>query len=180
MADKPDQIREQVDIRPYSQSESPEEFDCGKRWFNDFINTEQVDQYLRNRLGRVKLLYFDGDLAGFFCLSPSSLRDEDYDQEEATGGDELYRGPFDMPARLLGHLALDERFQGRGLGEFLLQHIIADTLESDVPFRLVVLHAQDDVVEFYKKYDFVEAIPSADDDSPTTLMFFDLGERSPD
>lgn len=47
------------------------------------------------------------------------MRDGDYNGEEATGASELYDGPFDMPARLLGHLAVDKRFKNEGLGEYL-------------------------------------------------------------
>jgi len=156
--------------------ESIPEFDCGKSWFNEFINTEEVEEYQRDRLGKTKLVYFDDEFAAFFCLSPNSMRDNDYNDEEADGASELYEGPFDMPARLLGHLAVDERFKGEGLGEYLVKHILADTLESDAPFRVMILHSHDDVVGFYQKYGFVKAFPNGNGGNPnTTLMFYDLG-----
>lgn len=170
-----EKVHPRVDIRPYELGQSIPEFDCGKSWFNDFINTDEVEQYQRNRLGRTKLVYFDDEFAAFFCLSPSSMRDDDYNEAEAAGASELYEGPFDMPARLLGHLAVDEQFKGEGLGEYLVKHILADTIESDTPFRVMILHSHDDVIEFYKKYGFVEAFPNDGQNSSTTLMFYDLG-----
>ena len=120
-------------------------------------------------------MYFDDEFAAFFCLSPNSLRDNDYNEEEADGPSELYEGPFDMPTRLLGHLAVDECFEGEGLGEYLLKHILAETIESDTPFRLVILHSHDDTVEFYQQYGFTKAFPNGGGSSDTTLMFYDLG-----
>lgn len=142
-------LNHRIEIRPYELGESISGFDCGKQWFNNFINTEQVANYRRNRLGRTKLVYFDGEFAAFFCLSPSSMESSDYDEQKTRHADELYDGPFDMPARLLGHLAVDLEFEGRGLGEYLVNHILADTIESDTPFRVVILHSHDDVTDFY-------------------------------
>lgn len=41
-----------MDIRPYELGESVPEFDCGKSWFNDFINTDEVEEYQQKRLGK--------------------------------------------------------------------------------------------------------------------------------
>lgn len=170
-----DKIHPRVDIRPYELGESIPEFDCGKSWFNEFINMEEVEEYQRDRLGRTKLVNFDGKFAAFFCLSPNSMRDGDYNEEKADGASELYDGPFHMPARLLGHLAVDERYKGEGLGEYLVKHVLAETMESDTPFRVVILHSHSDTVEFYHQYGFVKAFPNGGDDQSTTLMFYDLG-----
>jgi hypothetical protein len=88
-----EKIHPRVDIRPYELGESLPGFDCGKSWFNDFINTKEVEQYQRKRLGRTKLVYFDDEFAAFFCLSPNSMRDGDYNEEEADGASERYEGP---------------------------------------------------------------------------------------
>jgi len=173
-----EKIHPRIDIRPYELGESIPEFDCGKSWFNDFINTEEVEEYQRKRLGRTKLVYFDDEFAAFFCLSPNSMRDSDFNEEEAEGASDLYEGPFDMPARLLGHLAVDEQFKGEGLGEYLVKHVLAETLESDTPFRVMILHSHGDTVEFYQQYGFTKAFPNGGGNSHTTLMFYDLGRMS--
>lgn len=170
-----DKIHPRIEIRPYELGESLPKFDCGKDWFNDFINTNEVENYQRERLGKTRLVYFDGEFAAFFCVSPNSLRDDDYNEERADGASELYEGPFDMPARLLGHLAVDEQFKDKRLGEYLVKHILADTQTSDTPFRLVILHSHDDVIGFYQQYGFVKALPDSGGNQNTTLMFYDLG-----
>lgn len=79
---------------------------------------------------------------------------------------ELYDGPFDMPARLLGHLAVDERFQHRGIGEYLVKYII--------------LHSHDDTIKFYQRYGFTNAVPREDENARPILMFYDLGRLQTD
>jgi len=170
-----DKIHPRVDIHPYELGESLPEFDCGKEWFNSFINTDEVEEYQRERLGKTNLVYFDDEFAAYFCLSPNSMRDGDYNEEAAEGASELYNGLFDMPARLLGHLAVDKQFKGRGLGEYLVKHIIAKTERTDTPFRVIILHSHDDTIEFYQKYEFRKAFPEDGEESRTTLMFYNLG-----
>lgn len=170
-----DKIHPRVDVRPYELGESVPGFDCGKSWFNDFINTDEVEEYQRKRLGKTKLVYFDDEFAAYFCLSPNSMRDGDYNGDEVEGASELYEGPFDMPARLLGHLAVGERFQDEGLGEYLVKRIIVETEQSDTPFRVIILHSHDDTIGFYQRYGFAQAFPEYGGKQATTLMFYDLG-----
>lgn len=170
-----DKIHPRVDIHPYELGESLPEFDCGKDWFNDFINTDEVEEYQRERLGKTKLVYFDDEFAAYFCLSPNSMSDGDYNEDKIDGASELYDGLFDMPARLLGHLAVDERFQKEGIGEYLVKHIIVDTERTDTTFRVIILHSHDDTIGFYERNDFRKAFPEDGGDSPTTLMFYNLG-----
>lgn len=173
-----DNLHPRVDIRKYELGEELPEFDCGKSWFNDFINTSEVEEYQRKQLGRTWLVYLDGEFAAYFCLSPNSMTQDDYDPENAAGARGLYDGPFDMPARLLGHLAVDEQFKNDGLGEYLLKHVIVRTEETDTPYRVIILHSHADVIEFYQKYGFAEAYPQQTTNSGTILMFYDLGRIS--
>lgn len=170
-----DKIHPRVDIRPYKLGESVPEFDCGKSWFNDFINTDEVEEYQRKRLGKTKLVYFDGEFAAYICLSPNSMTDDDYNEDKAEGASELYDGSFDMPARLLGHLAVDVEFQEEGLGEYLVKHVIVETEQNDTPFRVIILHSHDDTIAFYQRYGFTKAFPEDGESADTTLMFYDLG-----
>jgi GNAT superfamily N-acetyltransferase len=170
-----EEIHPRVAIRPYELGESLPFFDCGKPWFNDFINTQEVESYQRKRLGKTRIVHLDGAFAAYFCLSPNSMANEDYSDDATAAGSELYDGPFDMPARLLGHLAVDECFQGEGLGEYLVKHIIAASGRSMVPFRVVILHARGDTIGFYRKFGFAKALPEDGGSPNTTLMFYDLG-----
>lgn len=93
----------------------------------------------------------EGRVAGYYCLSSSSLQRED-------GPPALVAGmPASIPVVLLGRLAVDEEYQGRGLGYSLLQHATARALEAAdaIGIRALLVHAlNDDVVAFYEKFGF--------------------------
>ncbi len=96
-------------------------------------------------------------VAGYYCLAASSLRSED-----AAGA--LKRNmPDPIPIILIGRLAVDERFSGRGLGASLLQDALMKSVEAArlVGARAVLVHALTEGAEsFYSKFGFV-AMPHA-------------------
>ena len=78
-----------------------------------------------------------GLVAGYYCLSASSLA-----REEATSN--LRRNmPDPIPVILIGRLAVDERFQGLGLGFSLLQEALRKGYEVSrvIGARAFVVHA---------------------------------------
>lgn len=65
--------------------------------------------------------------------------------------------PKPVPAILLGRLAVDRRWQGRGLGAGLLKDAVVRSLRlaEQVGVRALFLHALDDeAADFYKKWGF--------------------------
>ncbi len=176
MTDDVDKIASRTEIIPYPETEEDlTGFDCGKDWFNDFINTSEINEYHEEQFGITRLVFYDDQLAGFFSLSANALRDSDYGGDEVESIEDLSSYPYDIPAYLLGHLAVDNEFQNNGLGKFLLFHTIARSKQSEIPFRILLLHAQEDVVEFYKRHGFVE---SQSKDGFPKLMFMDLAAIS--
>lgn len=93
----------------------------------------------------------EGRVAGYYCLSASSL-------ERGDGPPELAAGmPSSIPVVLLGRLAVDNAFQGCGLGVSLLQHATARALEAaeTIGIHAMLVHAiNDDVVPFYERFGF--------------------------
>ena len=93
----------------------------------------------------------EGRVAGYYCLSSSSLLRGD-------GSPELGAGmPDTIPVVLLGRLAIDQEFQGVGLGYSLLQHATTRALEAadTIGIRAILVHALSDaVVAFYEKFGF--------------------------
>lgn len=65
--------------------------------------------------------------------------------------------PASVPIVLLGRLAVDREFAGRGLGVSLLQHATVRALEAAdaIGVRAILVHAiNDDVVAFYERFGF--------------------------
>jgi predicted N-acetyltransferase YhbS len=75
---------------------------------------------------------------------------------------------------LLARLAVDQRFQHRGIGELLLLDAIdrAVAVGRQVGCRGVVVDAYPKAVSWYEKFGFV-ALPGAGPESPTRKMFLD-------
>jgi GNAT superfamily N-acetyltransferase len=98
----------------------------------------------------------------FYCLATGAVL-----QKEAPG--RVRRNmPEPIPVMILGRLAVDRRFQGRGLGKALLRDAILRTLQAaDIAgIRAVLVHAKDDDArQFYARFGF---LPSPLD--PLTLM----------
>lgn len=66
-----------------------------------------------------------------------------------------------VPATLIGRLALDKRFRGRGIGELLLMDALARCLAVSklVASAAVIVDAKDETAKgFYVKYGFLELL----------------------
>lgn len=68
--------------------------------------------------------------------------------------------PSEIPAVVLGRLAIDLRYQGLGLGEALLQEAFERALiaSNTIGAAVILLHAIDTAVaDFYRKHGFKES-----------------------
>ena len=128
---------------------------------------EQAGQDMRRNVARVFVLCPDEstDVAGYYCLSAASL---DYRELPPHLARRLPRYPV-LPAVLLGRLAVDARYQGRGLGRLLLVDALRRSLrvgQSDIAAMAVVVDAMDEAAaRFYERHEFVR-LP----DQPSRLI----------
>jgi GNAT superfamily N-acetyltransferase len=144
-------LTEFLSPRPIAAGDRISTFHCGQT---------SLDEWLRNRaIGNEKAgvsrtmvsATRDGRVAGYYCLSASSLVRDDGPPDLAAGM------PTVIPVVLLGRLAVDEEFHGRGLGASLLQHATNRALEAGetIGIRAMLVHAlTDDVVPFYERFGF--------------------------
>lgn len=92
-----------------------------------------------------------GHIAAYYTLSATSIPIIDLPPEETK---RLPRYPT-VPAVRIGRLAVDQRFQRRGLGEAMLADATQRALRADVAaFMLVVDAKNDHAVAFYMRYGF--------------------------
>lgn len=140
--------------RPLAAGDKLSEFRSGE---------DSLDSWLRGRARNnekagasrtmVTITRDEGRVAGYYCLASTSLERED-------GPPELGAAmPTSIPVVLLGRLAIDEEYQGMGLGYSLLQHATARALEAAevIGIRALLVHAvNDDVVAFYEKFGFAQ------------------------
>lgn len=145
------------------------EFHCG---------IESLDLWLRQRAIKNQVLgasrtYVVTDqkrIVGYYCLSSGAL-----DAIDAPGS--IRRNmPDPIPIAILGRLAVDQTWQGRGLGVALLQDAVLRTGDAAkiLGIRGLLVHAlSTEAKRFYERYDF-----AASPKNPMTLVLSLKVERS--
>jgi GNAT superfamily N-acetyltransferase len=129
-----------------------------------------LDEWLKRRAranqisgaSRTYVVAEAGRVAGYYCLASGALALND-----APGG--LRRNmPDPIPMAILGRLAVDQAWQGHGLGVALLQDAVERTLTASaiLGIRGLLVHALSEVAKrFYEYHGFV-----ASSSRPMTLV----------
>lgn len=120
---------------------------------NDAWLLNHAKRSMRDNTARVYVLCLpDETLAGFYSLSTHSVR-----RSADVPGNLRRNAPDPIPCALLGQLAVDRRFQGKGAGARLLQNALKRTIaaSSVVASRALVVDAIDEhAAEFYRHFGF--------------------------
>jgi predicted N-acetyltransferase YhbS len=138
--------------RPLTSADDRQTFDCGRESLNAWFRrnawrNQQAD------VSRVSLIcdVQTGAIAGYVSLSASSI-----ERAHLPRSSQRNR-PNPVPALLLGQLAVDLRYQGRGIAESLLFFALTTAVRvaEEIGCFCVITHPLDDGVRgFYGKYGF--------------------------
>ena len=123
--------------------------------------TPELDAYLAGQAGQdqrrnvaacfLAIETDTGIVAGFHTLSACHIHLEDLDEAARK---KLPRYPV-VPAVRLGRLAIDRRFQGRGLGSALIADAAMRVMRSDIAAAFLVVEAKDETASaFYRHNGF--------------------------
>jgi ribosomal protein S18 acetylase RimI-like enzyme len=157
-------LREGFRIEPLSKAHNRSAFSCG---------TDALDHYFRNQVGqdaakRVAACFVltanVATVAGFYTLSQYAV---DLGSLPLEVSKKLPKYP-EVPATLLGRLAVDSSFRGQGLGEYLLLDALYRSwrqAENMASVAVVVDAKNDDARSFYERFEFL-TMP----DSPRRLF----------
>ena len=113
----------------------------------------QVTQDIRRRIANcfVVVETATSQVAAYYTLSAASIPLVDLPPDEAK---RLPRYPI-LPAVRMGRLAVDRRFQRRGLGELMLMNAVHRTVQdAAAAFALLVDARNDQAAAFYQRYGF--------------------------
>jgi predicted GNAT family N-acyltransferase len=93
-----------------------------------------------------------GFVAGYYTLSATRIKIGELPIEITK---KLPKYP-ELPATLLGRLAVDQNHRQKGLGEMLLMNALDRSLQSEIATIAVVVDAKDDKARsFYEHYQFI-------------------------
>ncbi|WP_409436871.1 GNAT family N-acetyltransferase [Mycobacterium sp. SMC-14] len=144
-----------------------EDFDCGSAALNEWLRTKALSNQREG--GSRAWVVLDGRRVVAFYASSTAVLLRSHATKRAARNQ-----PDPLPAVLLGRLAVDTAFQGRGLAAALLKHFVLKSLEiaEATGVRLLLVHAKYDAAQrFYVKYGFE---PSVVDDMTLLLLVKDV------
>ncbi len=133
-------------------------FRCGADALDRYLQ-QQAGQDARRRVASPYVLVQAKDrvITGFYTLANAGLNLTDLPPELAK---KLPRYP-QLPATLLGRLAVDLEHRGRGLGEFLLLDALRRSLhssETTAAYAVVVDAKDDSAAKFYRTFGFLPLV----------------------
>jgi GNAT superfamily N-acetyltransferase len=129
-----------------------EGFDCGREELNRYL-TRYAWLNQQAGAGQTYIGLFGATAVGYHTLSVGQVLRDQAPERVAKG---LARHP--VPIMLLARLAVELRWQGRGIGKALLKDAMQRTLQAaDIAgIRALAVHAKDEQAKgFYEKFDFV-------------------------
>lgn len=126
-------------------------FDSGAEPLDRYLR-ELATQDIKRRISNCFVALDEaGLIAGYYTFAATSLPMTALSRDESK---RLPRYPL-LPAGLIGRLAVDRRFQGRGLGGAMIMDAAARAARSDTAIFALVVDAKDEkAVAFYEHYQF--------------------------
>lgn len=128
-------------------------FDCGVAILNDFLQ-QKASQYIKRYEAVIYCAYDDErqKIAGYYTLSNTAICQLD---DPTMLKKQHPTAPIGCV--LIGRLAVDKDYQGRGIGSDLLLHALhtIKAISEMTGVAFVVVDAKDDIAKnFYEKYGF--------------------------
>jgi len=133
------------------------DFDCGKELLNNYLRN-QAGQDVKRKLSAC-FVFAEKEtnkIKGYYTLSNNSITLKSFPEQIQK---KFLSSYVSIPTTLLGRLAIDTKFQGKGIGKLLLidalkrSYIISKTIGS---FAVVVDPIDKEAERFYEKYDFIK------------------------
>jgi GNAT superfamily N-acetyltransferase len=141
-------------IEPLGKKHDRKVFSCGIDALDTYLQ-KRASQEAKKKIARTFVMVesLTSAVIGYYTLSATSILLADLPDETAR---KLPKYPH-VPATLLGRLAIDSRYHGRGYGEFLIIDALRRALQAatEVASYAVVVDAINERARsFYEQYEF--------------------------
>lgn len=128
-------------------------FDCGRLELDEWLRKSALDS--EGRTARTYVVCEGNTVVAYYCISTGSV-----ERGAMPSKVKRTRGmPNQVPVAIIGRLARDRDFAGKGLGKDLLRDALIRILAASqiVGLRAVLVHAlDDDAARFWKDQEFIE------------------------
>ncbi|MCO4292403.1 GNAT family N-acetyltransferase [Solitalea sp. MAHUQ-68] len=134
-----------------------EDFDCGNELLNNYLKN-QAGQDIKRKLSVCFVLTESQtmNIQGYYTLSNNSIPLNSFPEPIQK---KLPKSYLSIPTTLLGRLAIDKKYQGKGIGKILLIDALKRSYEVSQEigsFAVVVDPIDKEAESFYEKYDFIK------------------------
>ncbi|MHB8483986.1 MAG: GNAT family N-acetyltransferase [Nitrospiria bacterium] len=151
----PQPVRDEYRIEALGKELNRKTFSCGIEALDRYLR-EQINQDAKKRVATPFALIRPPEktVIGYFTLASGSVDLGEWPEALAK---KLPRYPL-IPVTLLGRLALDKSYRGKGLGEHLLMDALYRSLiatEQIASVAVIVDAINDEAKEFYEHYGFI-------------------------
>ena len=139
----------ELSIVPLDKSHTLFSFKCASSELNDFLKNDALaDQ--NNMISRTGLCFWNGELVGFVALVADTI-----EAKAVIDGLEHYEYRK-YPGVKIARLAVDSKFERRGIGTYLLAAAIGKTLSvcESIGCRYILVDSKKNSIDFYKKNGF--------------------------
>ena len=140
---------------PLAKRHKRDDFSCGADPLDRYLKTQASQDMRRGVAAPYVAAPYDNTVIAYYTLSAFKIDLPDLPEGERK---KLPRYP-DVPATLLGRLAVDQNYRGQGLGEHLLLHALKRSydLSSAIASYAIVIDAKDDAaIAFYQHFNFLQ------------------------
>ena len=166
-----------LQIKKVTQSVENSPFDCGVESINEYVRHSYYPLIIQHAyaysiasedkiLGYYQVLFRDIELDKF----PEQIADYSFDEHY-----------LKVTALHIRYIAIDKKYQGRGIGTVVMKVIIKKCRElaTDWPVRVITLDANVNLEKWYSGFDF-QVMPSnvAGQEGVTTTMYLDCMRHS--
>jgi GNAT superfamily N-acetyltransferase len=134
---------------PLNKNNNLFSFNCLSQELNDFLKNDALKDQ-NNMISRTSLCFWNGELVGFFTLIADTI-----EAKAVIDGLEHYEYRK-YPGVKIARLAVDTRFERRGIGTYLLLAAIGKTLSvcESIGCRYILVDSKKDSIGFYQKNEF--------------------------
>lgn len=138
---------------PLSPAHDVSRFVSGKPSLDDWLRNHATES--EGRTARTYVVCEADRVVGYYCISTGSV-----ERRALPSKMKRTRGmPKQIPVVIIGRLARDQTYAGRGLGKDLLQDALRRILAASriIGVRAILVHAVDDTAaKFWTEHEFIE------------------------
>lgn len=153
---------------PLNEAHDLSQFACGKPSLDNWLRFRALSNQKKG-FTAVMVVHEAGRVVGYYGLAPTAVVPASLPRSIRTG-----QSPDPLPCLLLGQLATDEAWRGKGIGTGLLKHALQRCIQGAalIGGRALIVNAVDkDAAEFWQRRGF---LPSKDDPMVLARSFLDI------